>query len=65
MASSPRCTSAIESMFGPVATQNAAMIAATIVIAASPSTRFIAAAATPAPIVPIWNAVNRPMRVSA
>ena len=52
-------------MFGPVATQNAAMIAATIVIAASPSTRFIAAANTPAPIVPIWNAVSRPMRVSA
>ncbi len=52
-------------MFGPVATQNPAMITATIVIAASPSTWFIATAAAPAPTVPIWNAVRRPMRVSA
>ena len=53
-------------MFGPVATQNAAMIAATIVIAASPSHQVHRGGGnTPAPTVPIWNAVSRPMRVSA
>ncbi len=52
-------------MFGPVATQNAAMIEAVIAIAGRPCTRFMASAVSPAPIVPTWNAVSRPMRVSA